>query len=105
MFRPNPSIQNTALFTLIIGAFGDWVSTKLGLSVGLIEGNHLAAYLMSKSMWMQVDSVLILACFSIPFLVNHFSKEKAPRSLFWFPLIAGILKLGVSLWNISVIFV
>jgi hypothetical protein len=90
---------------LIIGALGDWISTKLGLSIGFMEGNHLAAYFMSRNMWMQVDSILILVCFSMPFLVSHFSKEEAPRSLFWFPLIAGILKLGVSLWNISVIFV
>jgi hypothetical protein len=105
MFRPSSSIQNIALYTLFIGAIGDWASTKIGLNLGLLEGNSIAAFLMSKNMWMQMDAILILICFTVPFLVNRFSGEEAPKKLFLFPLLAGVLKLGVSLWNISIILV
>ncbi len=105
MFRPNNSIQNMAFYTLFIGAIGDWISTKIGLNLGLLEGNSIAAFLMSKNMWIQMDAILILVCFTVPYLVNRFSGEDAPKNLFWFPLLAGLLKLGVSLWNISLVLI
>ncbi len=105
MFRRGNTLQNSALITLLIGALGDWTSTRIGLSLGLSEGNRLAAYLMSRGAWIQVDLVLIGVCFAVPFLVNNFTREKTPRNLFLFPLVAGLLKLMVSLLNISTILV
>jgi hypothetical protein len=104
MLRPSDNIQKIALFTLFFGAIGDWVSTKLGIAFGHIEGNSIAAYLMNKGAWIQVDSMIICICFAIPFLLNHFLDREVPKKLFLFPLIAGILKLGVSIWNLSIIF-
>lgn len=105
MFRPSNDLQKTAFFTLFIGAIGDWVSTRVGLSLGLSEGNQLAAFLMSRGAWIQFDAFFIFFCFAVPLLVSNFSDEKAPRSLFLFPLMAGLLKLLVSVWNISLILI
>jgi uncharacterized membrane protein len=105
MFRPSDSIQNLAFFTLIFGALSDWVSTEIGLSLGMVEGNTIAAFLMSQNKWIEVDAILIFVCFIVPFLVSRFSEEKTPKNLFLFPLVAGLLKLGVSLWNISLILI
>ena len=105
MFKPSDSVQNLAFYTLMFGALGDWVSTRIGLSLGFMEGNRLAAFLMSQNKWIEVDAILIFVCFVIPFLVNRFSHDRAPRNLFLFPLVAGLLKLGVSLWNISLILI
>jgi len=96
MLKPTNVLQKTAFLTLFIGTLGDWISTKIGLSLGLTEGNRLAAFLMSRGAWIQFDLILISICFVVPFLVNYFSEKKAPISLFLFPLMAGLLKLLVS---------
>ena len=103
MYNPTDNIQRTTFFTLMIGALGDWISTRVGLSLGLAEGNRLAAYLMSRGAWIQFDIFIISVCFLIPLLVNYVSNKNAPKALFLFPLMAGILKLLVSVWNISLI--
>ena len=105
MFRPAKSLQDKAFYILVFGALGDWLSTRLGLTLGLNERNQIAQLLMNQGSWMQMDFALILICFTVPFLVNKISDEQAPKSLFLFPLIAGILKLGVSVWNLSLILV
>jgi len=98
-------LQKSAFLTLFIGALGDWISTKIGLSLGLTEGNRLAAFLMSRGAWIQFDIILISICFLVPFLMSNFTEKKASRSLFLFPLIAGLLKLLVSIWNMSIILI
>jgi len=98
-------LQKTAFLTLFIGTLGDWISTKIGLSLGFTEGNRLAAFLMSQGAWIQSDLLIISICFLVPFLVNNFTEKKAHKSLFLFPLIAGLLKVLVSIWNISIILV
>lgn len=103
MLRTANMIQKTAFVTLFIGALGDWVSTKIGLSLGLAEGNRLAAFLMSKGIWIQSDFILISICFLVPYLVYNLTEKRAPKSLFLFPLMAGLLKLLVSIWNMSII--
>lgn len=105
MFHQTNDLQNTAFFTLTMGALGDWLSTKIGLFLGFNEGNQIAASLMNNGTWLQVDLVLVILCFTIPFLVSRFSDEKAPQSLYWFPFVAGLLKLGVSIWNLSIILI
>ena len=96
-------LQKTVFFTLLIGTLGDWISTKIGLSLGLVEGNCLAAFLMNKGAWIQSDFMIISICFLVPFLVYNYTEMRAPRTLFLFPLMAGLLKILVSVWNISLI--
>jgi hypothetical protein len=103
MLRPENSLQNKAFYALLIGALGDWFSTRLGLSLGFVEGNYIAKMLMSTGSWIQTDFIILLICFTVPFLVNQITDEKTPKQLFWMPLAAGLLKLGVSVWNLTLI--
>jgi len=105
MFRSDVGFRNIAFLTLVFGALGDWGSTKLGLALGLVEGNNLAALLMSKGIWMRSDLMFLSLCFTIPVLVNRLIKNELPNKLFWFPLLAGTMKIGVSLWNITQIII
>ena len=101
MLRPANNLQNKAFYALLIGALGDWFSTRLGLSHGLVEGNRIAQTLMSTGSWIQTDFIMVFICFTVPFLVNRITDEKMPKQLFWMPLFAGLLKLGVSVWNFT----
>jgi hypothetical protein len=103
MFRPENNLQNKAFYALLIGALGDWFSTRLGLSLGFVEGNRVAQMLMSTGLWIQTDFIMVLLCFTIPLLVNRITNNEMPKKLFWLPLVAGLLKLGVSVWNLTLI--
>lgn len=103
MLRPEKNLQKKAFYALLVGALGDWFSTRLGLALGFVEGNHIAQTLMNTGSWIQTDFILVLICFTVPFLVNRVTDEKMPKQLFWLPLVAGLLKLGVSVWNLTLI--
>ena len=92
-----------AYLLLLLGALGDWVSTTKGLSVGLLEGNIMAASLMETGLWIPADLVMVGVCIIVPYLVNRLVKSRAAKILYMFPLVAGLFKIAVSLWNISLI--
>lgn len=49
----------------------------------------------------------LLCCLAIiiiePYAVNRITRSSAARLLLAFPMLAGILQIGVSLWNINLI--
>lgn len=96
-------IEPVAYFLLIIGVLGDWVSTRLGVSLGLVEGNMVAASLMSNSQWMLTDFLVVALCIMVPYVLNRVVKTRVAGYFIGFPLVAGIIKTGVSLWNLSLI--
>ncbi|MBN2335070.1 hypothetical protein JXL21_05880 [Candidatus Bathyarchaeota archaeon] len=100
---PEIKIEPIAYFILILGALGDWVSTRLGLSMGLVEGNNVAASLMGSGSWIQVDLLLVAICIAVPFLLNRVVKSKVAHYFFGFPLVAGVAKILVSIWNLNLI--
>lgn len=105
MFRAQLSgrFETAAYLLLLLGALGDWASTTTGLSVGLLEGNTLAASLMAGGLWIPVDLMMVGVCIAVPYLVNRLVKSRAAKVLYLFPLMAGLFKVAVSLWNISLI--
>ena len=96
-------IEPAAYFLLIVGALGDWVSTRLGVSLGLVEGNTVAASLMSGGQWMTTDFLVVAVCILVPYAVNRVLKTRVASYLIGFPLVAGVIKIGVSLWNLNLI--
>jgi hypothetical protein len=88
---------------LVLGAVGDWISTRIGLAVGLMEGNTVAQGFMSTGSWIQVDMVLIFVCILIPVLVTRFINSKIGKMMLGFPICAGVMKIGVVVWNLSLI--
>ena len=96
-------IEPVAYFFLIVGALGDWVSTRFGVSLGLVEGNMVAASLMSNGQWIWADFLVVAVCIIVPYILNRIVKTKLASYFIGFPLVAGIIKIGVSLWNLSLI--
>lgn len=103
MFEPRIRVAPVAFLVLICGSVGDWVSTRFGLSIGLIEGNPIALELMASGSWIQVDMVMVLICILIPLIVSRFIDSRKGKLLLGFPLVAGLMKIGVAAWNLSLI--
>ena len=96
-------IEPVAYFFLIVGALGDWVSTRFGVSLGLVEGNMVAASLMSNGQWIWADFLVVAVCIIVPYILNRIVKTRLASYFIGFPLVAGIIKIGVSLWNLNLI--
>ncbi len=97
------NIEPVAYLLLIVGALGDWVSTRFGVSLGLVEGNTVAASLMSSGRWMMTDFLVVAVCILVPYVLNRMVKTRVAEYFIGFPLVAGIVKIGVSLWNLNLI--
>jgi hypothetical protein len=96
-------IEPLAYLLLIVGALGDWVSTRFGVSLGLVEGNTVAASLMSSGQWMMTDFLVVAVCILVPYVLNRIVKTRVASYFIGFPLVAGIVKIAVSLWNLNLI--
>jgi hypothetical protein len=103
LFEFNARIEPIAYLILMIGAVGDWISTRIGLSIGLFEGNPVARGLMSSGTWIQTDFLVVLLCIALPFLVNRLSQSRVSKFFLGLPFCAGLAKLTVVAWNISLI--
>lgn len=97
------NIEPVAYLLLIVGALGDWASTRFGISLGLVEGNPLAASLMSSGHWMMTDFLFVVVCILVPYILNRVVKTRVAGYFIGFPLVAGIVKIGVSLLNLNLI--
>lgn len=97
------NIEPVAYLLLIVGALGDWVSTRFGISLGLIEGNSVAASLMNSGQWITTDFLVVAVCILVPYVLNRMVKTRVAGYFIGFPLVAGVLKIGVSLWNLNLI--
>ncbi len=96
-------IEPVAYILLIVGALGDWASTRFGVSLGLVEGNQVAASLMSNSQWIMTDFLVVAICILVPYTLNRVVKTRVAGYFIGFPLVAGVIKIGVSLWNLNLI--
>ena len=103
LFEPGARIAPLAYLLLMVGSVGDWVSSRIGLAIGLIEGNPMARGFMATGSWIQVDLAMILVCLVVPLLVTRFIDSKAGKFLLGFPMCAGVMKIGVVAWNLSLI--
>ena len=96
-------IEPVAYILLIVGALGDWVSTRFGVSLGLVEGNTVAASLMSSGQWIWTDLLVVAVCIMVPYVLNRLVKTRLASYFIGFPLLAGVIKIGVSIWNLNLI--
>ena len=97
------NIEPLAYLLLIVGALGDWASTRFGVSHGLVEGNTVAASLMSNGQWIMTDLLVVAVCILVPYALNRIVRKKVAGYFVWFPLVAGVIKISVSLWNLNLI--
>ena len=66
---PASRFEIIAYLTMILGVFGDHVSTGIALSrVNFFEANPFALNMMQKGIWTQVDAYLIMLASQRPSL-------------------------------------
>jgi hypothetical protein len=88
-----------ACLLLVIGVLGDHLSTMMVLSKpSTYEANPIVASLMEEGLWLPLDAVMMAAGLVIPQLLMRI--ERRFRILFLYPLIHGLLRLSMALWNL-----
>lgn len=63
----------------------------------------VAASLMSSGQWILTDFLVVAVCILVPFILNRVVKTRVASYFIGFPLVAGVVKIGVSLWNLNLI--
>lgn len=99
----NERFGTVACLLLILGVLSDWISTTMGLNAGLSESNLFASSLMEMGLWIPADLILAFFCILVPYACNRYVKNGDNRALYAFPLLAGLVRLVASLWNLSLL--
>lgn len=98
------SIELVSYLMLILGTFGDHISTVIALTQPYIyETNPVTIQLMSRGLWLPVDLILIALGIGIPYLLIRFSNREYIKAVLAYPLVHGVVRLGACIWNISLI--
>jgi len=95
-------LEVSACLLLILGVLGDHASTMMVLSKpNTYEVNPVAAHLMELDLWLPIDMLLLAAGLAIPYLMARIDEKL--RILFIYPLMQGLLRLSMTLWNIHIL--
>jgi len=97
-------LEASACLLLILGVLGDHASTMMVLSKpNTYEANPVAAHLMELDLWLPIDILLMAAGLAIPYLMTRIDGRL--RILFIYPLIQGLLRLSMALWNLHLLLI
>jgi hypothetical protein len=88
---------------LVFGVLLDQFSTRYGLSLGFVEANPLAHWLMGTGLWFIVDLLLILIIAGLTVFLSK-KLENNGRILLIYPLLFGLVRASVGLRNLNLIF-
>jgi len=95
-------LEVVACLLLILGVLGDHLSTMMVLSrPNTYEANPVAAGLMEGGLWLPLDAVMLAAGLAIPYLLMRIDGRF--RALFLYPLLHGLLRLSMALWNLHLL--
>jgi hypothetical protein len=98
-------VEVLAYAILILGVVGDHISTTIGLSRDYVrESNPIALGLMDNGIWIQTDIILIVVGILSVFTLLRIVKNSSSRIFLFFPVICGLVRLGVTFWNLSILF-
>jgi hypothetical protein len=101
---PTSKFEVFAYFTMILGVLGDHISTSIALSrENYIETNPVALNLMQNGIWVQFDAFLIITSVIATFMLLRTVKNPLVRLVTIFPFIIGLLRLVVTIWNVSLL--
>jgi len=93
-----------AYVLLIVGTFGDHISTMIALQFPYIyETSEFTVALMSKGLWLPFDLILITLGIAIPYLITRIKRGGPYIGLLAYPIVLGAIRLGACVWNLSLI--
>ena len=93
-----------AYLTMILGVFGDHISTGIALSrENFFEANPFALNMMQQGIWTQVDAYLFIVSVAATFLILRAGKNPLTKNILIFPFVVGLLRLVVAFWNVSLL--
>ncbi len=97
-------LESFSYFMLILGTLGDHVSTIIALTRPYIyESNPFTVWLMERGLWLPFDVVLVALGIAVPYLIIRLTKRDYFKALLVYPFLHGLIRLGASLWNFSLI--
>ena len=97
-------VEAFAYAIMILGVVGDHISTSVGLSRDYVrESNPIALGLMDNGIWIQTDIILIVVSILSVFTLLRVFKNSSSRIILILPVICGLVRLGVTFWNISIL--
>jgi len=97
-------VEAFAYAIMILGVLGDHISTSLALNRNYIqESNPIALSMMNNGVWIQTDIILIVVSIFSAFALQRIIKNPSTRMILIIPLICGLIRLGVTFWNVSLL--
>ena len=98
-----PMVFKASTLILLVGVFGDELTTLFGISSGkFIESNSIVNQLINNGIWIVVDLIFIIACISVPYMLirkNNYQCWIFPL----IPLLPGLIRLNAFLSNLLLI--
>lgn len=100
---PLSRFEFIAYLFLIAGVIGDHLTTGIALTrESIYESNQVALKLMQNGLWVPIDAILILISIIIPYILIRVLKKDVAQYLLIPPLFAGLIRLVVTFWNLSI---
>ena len=97
-------LESLSYIMLILGTLGDHVSTIVALIRPYIyESNPFTVWLMERGLWLPFDIVLVAVGIAVPYHILRLTKKDYFKALLIYPFLHGLIRLGASLWNFSLI--
>jgi len=93
-----------AYLMLVAGVVGDHISTGYALArENINEANPFALSLMSRGLWVPTDVALIIFSVAATYLLLRVIKNPIAKYMLVYPSLAGLIRLVVTMWNVSLI--
>ncbi len=93
-----------AYLLLVVGVVGDHFSTELALTrPNIYETNPVALNLMQAGLWLPTDIALILMSVVASYVLLRVLKKPIANYILLYPALAGIIRLMVTVWNLSLL--
>jgi len=103
---PFSKLELGSYLLLTAGVVGDHLSTGIVLAKSNIrETNPIALGLMQNGLWLYADLILILGSILITYYVVRALKNPINKYLLLYPMLVGAIRLVVTFWNFSLLFV
>ncbi len=97
-------LEMGAYLLLVAGVLGDHISTNYALSrINVYETNPIALTLITNGLWATSNLFLIIVSIAITFISLRVLQHPSAKYLMFFPALAGVIRLAVTIWNVHLL--